>query len=170
MIIEPDRLETGNEKFDLPVKPEEIDLDGEGISIKGDISLRGEAERHIAHTDVRGVIAFAADVECTRCLKPVPSSFIFDFDVSYVTPENFSGEREKELLESEMAVDVTESGRIDLNELVREQILLNLPEQTLCKDECKGICPRCGIDRNAEACKCGDDEIDPRWAALKNLS
>jgi uncharacterized protein len=169
MIIELDRLEKGNEKFDLLIKPEDVDLEREDVEIKGDISLRGEAERHIAQTDIKGVIAFAADVECTRCLKPVPSSFLFDFEVSYVTPENFSGEREKELLESELATDVSESGRIDLNDVVREQILLNLPEQTLCKDECKGICPECGVDRNIEDCNCAGDDIDPRWSALKDL-
>lgn len=169
MIIELDKLDSGDGKFDLLIKPEEIDLEREDVEIKGDVSVRGEAEKHIAHTDIKGAIAFAADIECTRCLKPVPKSLLFDYEVSYVSPEDFSDEREKELAAGEMATDVAETGRVDVGELVREQILLNLPEQTLCMDECKGICPQCGADRNAEDCKCGDTEIDPRWSALKNL-
>jgi hypothetical protein len=58
---------------------------------------------------------------------------------------------------------------LDLSQLAREQILLNLPEQVLCREDCKGICPTCGKDLNEGDCKCGEDEIDPRWAALKDL-
>lgn len=170
MIIELDRLEGGSQKFDVLARAEDVELEREDVEIKGDISLRGEAVKHAADTEIKGIIAFAADVDCTRCLKPVPSSFLFDFDVDYVSPEHFSEERDKELLNNEMATDIAESGRVDLNDLIREQILLNLPEQTLCKEECKGICERCGTDRNTEDCNCGDEEIDPRWAALKNLN
>jgi uncharacterized protein len=170
MIIELDRLGKDNEKFDLLIKPEDVDLDRPDVAIKGDISLRGEAVKHAADTEIEGVIAFAADVDCNRCLKPVPSSFLFDFDVSYVAPDDFSDEREKELLDVDMTTDVSETGRVDLNEVVREQILLNLPEQVLCSDECKGLCPQCGVDRNADDCRCGEDEVDPRWAALKDLN
>jgi uncharacterized protein len=52
---------------------------------------------------------------------------------------------------------------------VREQILLNLPEQVFCKEDCKGLCQKCGANRNLIDCKCDSDETDPRWAALKNL-
>jgi uncharacterized protein len=170
MMIDLDKLESNGDKFDVLVKPENVELEREDVAIKGDISLRGEAVKHAVDTEIKGVIAFAADVDCTRCLKPVPSSFLFDFDVDYVSPEHFPERGDKELLDNEMMTDVSESGRVDLNELVREQILLNLPEQTLCTDECKGICEKCGADRNTEDCKCGDYEIDPRWAALKNLN
>jgi uncharacterized protein len=68
-----------------------------------------------------------------------------------------------------MGVDIVEGEQIDLKELAREQILLNLPEQVVCSEACKGLCEKCGADRNTDECRCGNDDIDPRWAALKGL-
>jgi uncharacterized protein len=66
-------------------------------------------------------------------------------------------------------VAVYEGDKIDLGELVREQIILNQPEQVFCREDCKGLCEKCGANRNLIDCKCEEKEIDPRWAALKNL-
>jgi uncharacterized protein len=64
---------------------------------------------------------------------------------------------------------VFEGAVIDIDLLVREELLLAAPVQVLCQQGCKGICPTCGADRNAAACDCGSAEIDPRWAGLKEL-
>ena len=58
---------------------------------------------------------------------------------------------------------------IDIDELVHEEILLAVPDHILCQDDCKGICPGCGADRNAVNCGCASAEVDPRWAGLKEL-
>ena len=169
MIIELNNLKGGSSSFDLMLKPESIELEADNTAIKGDVSVRGDVTRHAAETVVNGTIAFAADVDCTRCLKPVPKSFLFNFEAAYVPPEHFSGDREKEVSVADLATDIMPDDRIDLAELVREQILLNLPEQVFCVDECKGLCPKCGQDRNLIDCKCEENEIDPRWSALKNF-
>ncbi|HEX2639855.1 MAG TPA: DUF177 domain-containing protein [Pyrinomonadaceae bacterium] len=169
MIIELNDLDSEPKRFDVLVKPEEIDLGLDEVVIKGDVSVRCEVTRHIAQTDLAGTIAFAADIDCARCLKPVPKSFLFNFDVSFVSPEDFATSREKEVSGEELSTDVLPDGRIDVNNVVREQILLNLPEQVLCTEECKGLCPKCGADRNLINCNCEETETDPRWSALKNF-
>jgi uncharacterized protein len=169
MIIELNDLDAEPKKFDVLMKPDDVNLDVVGVTIKGDISVRGEVTKHIAQTNIEGTVAFAADIDCTRCLKPVSQSSLFNFDVVYVTPEDFASERDKEVLTSDLSTDVLPDHRIDLNDVVREQILLNLPEQVFCKDECKGLCSKCGADLNLLSCNCDEDEIDPRWSALKNL-
>jgi uncharacterized metal-binding protein YceD (DUF177 family) len=58
---------------------------------------------------------------------------------------------------------------IDLAPLTREALLLNLPLAPLCREDCAGLCPRCGADLNAGPCGCGSDERDPRWAILDVL-
>ncbi len=58
---------------------------------------------------------------------------------------------------------------IDITPVLSEMILLNHPIKMLCKRECKGICPGCGADLNKESCCCGENEIDPRWEALRKL-
>ena len=63
-----------------------------------------------------------------------------------------------------------ESGvEIDVDEIVREQILLAVPARVLCVEDCKGICATCGTDLNAGDCNCESQDVDPRWAALKSL-
>jgi len=56
-----------------------------------------------------------------------------------------------------------------LEDVLREQVLLSLPARTLCKPDCKGLCPRCGKNRNLEACTCEEGPSDPRWEALSGL-
>jgi uncharacterized protein len=54
--------------------------------------------------------------------------------------------------------------------VLREQVLLSLPARTLCQPDCKGLCPRCGVNRNETACSCDTGPSDPRWEALAGLS
>ena len=56
-----------------------------------------------------------------------------------------------------------------LEDVLREQVLLSLPVRTLCKPDCKGLCPRCGENRNSTACTCDVGPSDPRWEALSGL-
>ena len=69
-----------------------------------------------------------------------------------------------------MSVSVFDGKGIDVDEVVKEQILLAVPTRMLCREDCKGICPECGTDLNKGECACKKDDIDPRWAALKNLT
>ena len=62
-----------------------------------------------------------------------------------------------------------EGDSVDVSVLVQEQLLLSVPVQPLCREDCQGICQRCGADLNREACRCAESEVDPRFAALKKL-
>ena len=169
MIIDLTRIEGEPLPLDVSISPGEIDLDHEFVRLTGDIAVKGEIAKHIAQTDVRGEIATKIEIDCTRCLQPVAQDLKIPFDVSFITPEYDATARETELNRSELETAVFEGDELDVNELVREQILLNLPEQTFCKEDCKGLCPKCGQNRNLTDCKCEENEIDPRWAALKEL-
>ena len=169
MLIEIDRVGTTPKHIDTLIPPGEIDLDDEDIDLRGDVSFRGEAVKEGERVKIAGTVAFAAEIDCTRCLKPIPRSFLFNFDVSYVRPEYFGTAREKEVTGEDLSDDIAEFNVIDLTEVVREQILLQLPEKELCDKECKGLCPKCGSDRNLIDCNCEDEELDPRWLALKDL-
>jgi uncharacterized protein len=66
-------------------------------------------------------------------------------------------------------VSYYEGDGLDLADVVREQVLLALPMQKLCRPDCQGICPVCGVNRNETTCQCKLQQVDERWAALKNL-
>jgi uncharacterized protein len=92
-----------------------------------------------------------------------------EFDSVFVEPGDASTAAEVEVSNESLDESVIDAGEIRVADVVREQILLAVPEQIFCKDDCKGLCPKCGSNLNLIDCKCADDDIDPRWAALKNL-
>jgi len=168
-MIDLTRIEGEPFQFDVNIAGNEIDLESDFARLNGDISIRGELTKHIAQTDVVGEIDAKIEIDCTRCLQPVVQDLKIPFDVDFVTPEFDATARETELNQSDLETAVFEGDQVDLNELVREQILLNLPEQTFCSPDCKGLCPKCGQNRNLIDCNCEENETDPRWAALKDL-
>ncbi|MSR23293.1 MAG: DUF177 domain-containing protein [Gemmatimonadetes bacterium] len=104
--------------------------------------------------------------ECRRCLAPVEYRVDEPLDLVWSFAEEASGEvapggEIRAILPGVMEPDVQEA--------VREELLLCTPSHFLCRDDCKGICPRCGVNRNEEDCGCGGTEIDPRWEALRIL-
>ena len=56
---------------------------------------------------------------------------------------------------------------LDLGEAIREELILDLDPFVLCDPECKGLCPKCGVNRNQQTCECVDEELDPRWDVLR---
>lgn len=155
--------------FDFGIAPDEIDLETDGVRVTGEIRFKGELSKNAAKTDVKGTITAPLEIDCTRCLTPVRRTLEVAFQADFVGKELFPNSRETHLESSDLDTDVLEGNELDLSQMAREQILLNLPEQVLCREDCKGICPTCGKDLNEGECQCREDEIDPRWAALKDL-
>ncbi|HUR99197.1 MAG TPA: DUF177 domain-containing protein [Pyrinomonadaceae bacterium] len=169
MIIDLTEIDNSPRPLDVSVPAAEIDLEDSDLRLTGDVRIKGEIFKRSAQVDLTGTVSASAEVDCTRCLEPVPQDLTFEFAASFVAPEHFAADKEREVAADDLDVDVLESDRIDLREVAREQILLNLPGQVFCKADCKGLCEKCGANRNLIDCKCGSNETDPRWAALKNL-
>lgn len=169
MII--DLIAIGNSPFDFDVEflPEEVNLESEEATLKNNVKLSGKLIKRLTQVDVEGNISAEIETECTRCLLPIEKELKIPFNVSFVTPENYTEEKEAEINENDLQVSIFEGDKINLTEIVREQILLNLPLQVFCKDDCKGLCPKCGINQNLQNCNCDEKDVDPRWSALKNL-
>lgn len=155
--------------FEFKIASTDIDLETEGARIAGDVEVIGELSKSAAKTDVKGSITAPIEVDCTRCLTPLSRELDIVFDVDFVDKELFPDRKETHLESADLDTDVIEGNELDLTEVAREQIVLNLPEQVLCRDDCRGICPMCGKDLNEGECQCGEETIDPRWAALKDL-
>jgi uncharacterized protein len=169
MIIELSSIDDNSRPFDLKISGDEIDLDVENVKLFGTVEAKGEVSKRIAQTDIRGHIDATAAMDCVRCLQPVERPVSIDFDVSYVDPEHFAADKEKEVAADDLETDVLAGDTIDLKDVVREQILLDLPVQVFCTEDCKGLCQKCGGNLNLVTCNCHDDEVDPRWSALKDI-
>ena len=105
------------------------------IKINGSVELTGN---HSAY--VSGEISVTLKGECTRCLKETQKDFVFDF-----------AEQLEENAEQGYSV---EKDRIDLTKIVLDAIVMELPLNFLCKEDCKGICLKCGVNLNDQDCKC----------------
>ena len=116
--------------------------------------------------DLSGFIRLSGDItgeysaSCARCLAPVKEAFSLNVDLSVETEAS---------PESEEDVIIAEGKKIDLASFLQETVLMNLPLRLLCKEDCKGLCPKCGKDLNSEACDCQHKEIDPRLAGLADF-
>lgn len=169
MIIDVTRIEEAVVPFSFEAEAERFDLDIANYRLLGLVTVAGEIEKHIGTVKVRGTLSGNAEIDCTRCLQPVERPLKIGFDVEYLTEGRLGSDGEHEINPADLETDELEGNSLDLTQLAREQILLNVPEQFFCREDCKGLCEKCGESRNLVDCKCGQDEIDPRWAALKSL-
>lgn len=96
--------------------------------------------------------------ECPRCLDPIEQDLEIDIEELYATKDVDSAE-----------FTIGQHGILDLAPLLRAEILIALSQPVLCKEDCLGLCPECGANRNRESCTCELDNIDPRMTELKKL-
>src|SRR5215212_8073277 len=165
MRIELDRLQETGDRFAHRYEPEELVLDEEHARLTGPPEVLGRVQTGGHEVRLRGKITARAEVDCDRCLKSVTVPVETEFDVTYVPADDYRESEAAELREEDLGLSVFDGETIDVDELVREQLLLALPTRALCAEECKGLCPVCGADLNAEAaCGCETKEVDPRWA------
>jgi uncharacterized protein len=169
MIIDLFALSEPTYDFDFEISPADVNLDEETARLVKPVKITGTLRKGIAQVDIEGNINGELEIDCMRCLSPTTTPINFPFNVAFVTEENYTQDAEAELRAGDLDVAVFGGEKIDLAELAREQIILNLPVRFLCSEECKGLCPKCGANKNTVNCNCEEKEIDPRWSALKNL-
>lgn len=150
---------------------EEVDLEDEGARLVADARVEGKASRKGDEVRLRGEIKTEVELLCDRCLAPKRAPLAVEFDTSFIPEAAEAAKTENvELLAEDLVLSAYDGEAVDLDELVREQVLLALPSRRLCGEDCKGLCPKCGTDLNAGHCSCEQGEIDPRWSALAGLT
>ena len=170
MRIELEKLEGRKGEFAHVYQPEELSPIDERVNLTEPAAVSGKIRLAGNEVFVNGHIDTRVQVECDRCLRPVDLPVNADFSLEYISDSDYESSEVAELTAEEMSVAVFDGQAIDVDEIVKEQILLAVPTRMLCREDCKGICPDCGADRNTGECNCVTKEIDPRWAALKNLT
>ena len=152
--------------------------DRAGYHARGAMHVDARLERVERRVRVVAHVSAALEVACGRCLAPVSSDVPVDFGLTLVPADEYEDEPREQRKDRAKAVaggtfepadaeEETYSGKvIDLDPLVREQVLLALPAYPVCQDGCKGLCPVCGANLNDRECGCDRRVPDPRWAAL----
>jgi len=164
-------LELKKVRFDVAFSPGEIQFD-QGLSQTTPLETQGVAEllaNTLGEIRIKGHLKVGIEAQCDRCLEPAKFPIDADFDLFY-RPANRAGyEDEVEIDEGESEIAFYEGGGIELKDVLREFVLLSLPMQRICREDCLGICPVCGQNRNLMHCECETKPVDDRWSALKKL-
>jgi uncharacterized protein len=170
MRIEVENLKERAEPFSHSYAPGEVELGDEGARLVAPAEVGGDASRRGEEVRLRGSIKTEVELLCDRCLAPSRAPLEVEFDARFIPQSAAARESDNvELLAEDLGLAAYEGDSVDVDELVREQILLALPSRNLCREDCKGLCPKCGADLNAGDCSCEQGETDPRWAALADL-
>ncbi len=156
-------------KFEHQYQENELDLSQYEFSLLVPPLVAGRVTNIAQEMRVQGNLRATMAAECDRCLEPVTLPLVKEFDLYYLpTVAHADKSGETELLERDLDFSFYQNERIELDELVLEQLELSLPIRILCQEECKGLCPQCGTDLNIESCDC-PPPIDVRWQALAEL-
>ena len=131
-----------------------------------DARLEGAAVPRDRGVEFRARISAHVEVDCARCLEPVALAVRGDVFLVLVDEDQPDPTGEIEISADDADIYPVIEGRVDLDEVTREQIDLLLPVRTICSSDCKGLCPGCGENRNVRSCSCRTEEIDPRLAPL----
>jgi uncharacterized protein len=154
--------------------------DAAGYKATAAAHVRAELRRVERRVLFHGKTSAALESECGRCLVPVPATVPVEFTLTLVPDNEYddalpgadeapSKPRSASFREDAAEEDVYHGKEIDLDPLVREQLVLALPEYPVCREGCKGLCSVCGANLNERECGCDRHVPDPRWAALKNV-
>ena len=140
---------------------------------KNDFSIQGidvfcQAKRIRETVFIDGSLETTVTANCCRCLEathlPIKISFRYTF-----VPEKNGSKQEDELSTEDLEYGYYQDDVIDLDNLIFEQVMLQIPIKVLCTDACKGLCAHCGMNLNTASCGCHAEFIDERLAVLKKL-
>lgn len=129
------------------------------------LRVRKDGEKWRISGSVRTVLSLA----CSRCLERYEMPGNLTVDLLYLPASANRGGEESEIAEEDLSIAFYRDNQIDLLQMVHEQCQLALPMKPLCRDECRGLCPLCGTNRNERSCGCDATWRDPRFAALDTL-
>ena len=161
-------LAEGTHTSRVAVSGEDIGLDDRRFPRP--IDLQAVVDSRRGQSYIKLTCSAEAALNCDRCLDVINRPLIAEVRIIYSTDAELvqpaSGEAGSA---DEFLRLMPADGEVDLADDARQALLLRIPMQVLCRDDCAGLCPACGINRNCKSCACISDAADPRWAALKNL-
>lgn len=148
--------------FCVKSEPENTDFLGDEFKFPEGLLIEGKITNNTKSLHLSANVKGKVRVLCARCLSPVIK------DVDFKISEILVKDSETDLTEEDDVI-IFSGYSLDIDDIVINNFLMNVSGKYLCKEDCKGLCPKCGRDLNIEECDCSDDDIDPRWAALAEI-
>ena len=172
MLLSVQEMEVRKIRFDGVFEPGKIDFSSSDMRQAGPLHAVGEAEileNTGGEVRVRGHLDVTMECDCDRCLGPARFAIDAPFDLFYQPNSSVADEDEIAIDEGQAEIGFYQGAGLELEDILREQVLLLLPMHRLCSEACLGICPICGKNRNEADCRCTAQPADDRWSGLRNL-
>lgn len=118
---------------------------------------------------VTGRLSTRVELACDRCLSAFAQSIQFELEDEFKPSIDIVSGASLPFDPDDRDNLIDDHHILDITEVVRQRLLLNLPAHPLCRPDCRGLCPTCGQNLNEGACHCHAEGGDPRWAALRDL-
>jgi DUF177 domain-containing protein len=162
LLIHVSKIPPEGELIDTPLQPGEVHLDAEESFALAGGSLQCRVERgDEENVHVRGRLRADVGLSCGRCLEPFSLALDQELDLFYL-PHEVGQDREEEdeveLSDRDVVVSYYDGDRLDLGDVIREQLFLTVPLSRACRADCRGLCPQCGANRNQQPCTCSIEE------------
>jgi uncharacterized protein len=170
MLLDLSRLPSGVDRVVRRFEPAEFGRTDEEFRIVAPVDLQVDVQKDARKIRLVGRVSTTLELGCSRCLEPFRIAVDALFDSLFFPASANVGQAEREVTAEDLGVSFYRDDAIDLGEVMREQFYLTLPMKPLCRPECAGLCPVCGINRNRETCACQAAWVDPRLEALKRFT
>jgi len=170
MRIDVRELDQGSLKLRGELTGGQLEFDEADGHLLQPVSVELVAEKHGHQVRLRGKLSALLELFCAKCLDPLRMEVSPDFDQFYEPNRGLKLTGEIALEERDTEIAFFNGDVIEVVDLVREQILLALPMKPVCREDCKGLCPNCGGNRNLRDCGCQTLNLDPRlapWLKIK---
>jgi len=118
---------------------------------------------------ISGTLHTRLELVCARCLEEVSEEVSREFDLYYRPSKDEPRDDEVRLKDDDTEIGFYEGDGMFLTDVLAEQVLLAIPMKVICRSDCRGLCPQCGVSLNAEECRCEARSADPRMAPLARL-
>jgi len=169
MQIQLDRVQSEPFRWQETQRIPVSSLDRVELRNLGEITWEGDVTSVSPGFRVKGTIRYEQELSCSRCLKPSVEPVDRKFELLVLIEPEREEEPEIELEEQDMSVLRLSEEVLELQPILLEQLQLAVPMKVLCRQDCAGLCPKCGADLNEARCECRSEAVDPRWAALAEL-
>lgn len=156
----------GSVRIEASVPPDDGLLEGLEASFDEPVEIHLRAtSAGSGEVVVRGTIEARLRQQCRRCLEPVHRRLSEPVTMVFAPGEASEGGED----DGDVRRFDERAGELDMGDSIREELILAIDPYVVCDPECRGLCPRCGTNRNFETCSCTEEELDPRWDALRAL-
>ena len=172
LFLDVHELERRHIEFEATFDPGDLSLPdnwrlADTLRAEGAAELLGRNDSRTIR--ISGRIEGKLENSCARCLEPIETEVSGKLDLFFHPMAEIARSEEHAISSDDADVGFYEEPGLPLADVVREQLSLWLPMRELCREDCRGLCPRCGVNRNRERCDCKEELNDSRWDALRQM-